>query len=356
MDTLDYTMVRRRTYLKGVGTGAALGVTGLAGCLGDGGNSAGNETTTTGGDQQKYTGVTLGSVHFPTIPHGFPLEVARRNGYYEEYGIEVNDIVSPKAGSAGHRVIASGEVSAAVLGPPGAVSAYMHGSPVYIAANANPVPQIDFTTRYDSDIEKIQDLVGGTIAVTSPASGTEGLAKLSVMRADGISLDDVEIMYAGGLGEAFAAMKEGVADVCLNTPPTNVEMFENNEARRVWKSNEFVPHYPEDVFLMGGPAMDNKPELGRGLLNAWIDAVNFIRDNVEETASMWADAADMDEQIALLALKDVNPDEFYGLELTQNHKDTITEFMRVLELLDKDKDPPWDEVYRPELIPEGRSL
>jgi NitT/TauT family transport system substrate-binding protein len=194
-----------------------------------------------------YTGITVGSVHYPIIPHGFPLEVARRNGYYEEYGVEIDDIIAPSAGSAGHRVVASGEVSAAVLGPPGAVNAYMNGSPVYIAANANPVPQIDFSTQYDSDIEEIQDLAGGKIAVTSPASGTEGLAKLSVMRADGISLDDVEIIYAGGLGEAYAALSEGVVDCCLNTPPTNVQMYENEEARRVWKSSEYVPYgWPGD--------------------------------------------------------------------------------------------------------------
>jgi NitT/TauT family transport system substrate-binding protein len=282
--------------------------------------------------------------------------VAHRNGYYEKYGIEVEDVVAAQSGAAGHRVVASGEVPAAVLGPYGAVNAYMNGAPVYIAANANPVPQIDFSTLYDSDIEEIQDLAGGSIAVTSPASGTEGLAKLSLMRADGISLDDVEIVYAGGLGEAFAALNEGVVDCCLNTPPTNVRQYNNNEFRRVWKSAEYVPNYPEDVLIMGGPAMNDDPELGRGILNAWIDAVQFIRENIEETAEMWADAADLDSATTQAALEDIDPDEFYGLELTQDHQDTIVEFMHVLELIDEDTEPPMEEIYRPELIPEGRSL
>jgi ABC-type nitrate/sulfonate/bicarbonate transport system substrate-binding protein len=369
-------MVNRRTYLRL--TGAAISGVALSGCSGgqdggdgggdggadgsggdggadgsggDGGDSGdGSDGTTTGSRDLKYT-ATFGSIHYPLVPHGFPLHVASQKGFFEEYDIEAEEVVSVTSGSPGLRTVASGSVDAGVLNGPAAINAYMAGSPVYIAANANPKPVIDWTTPVDTDIEKIQDLAGGTIAATNPGGSVEALAKLSVERAEGISLDEVEIMFAGGLGEGFAAVSEGIADVCANSPPVNIQFMNGGKHREVWRSREFLPDYPEDVLIMGQRPLKEEPDLGRGIINGFMDAVTFIRENMDESAQMWADAADIKKSTALEALEYCDPEQFYGVEVTEANKEAMTTVMRVLDFIDEDQEPPWDEAFDPSLIP-----
>lgn len=353
----------RRTFLKvSGGTGLAL-TTGIAGCVGgedadtpspepegNGGSGDSGDGTPTGESEPRTAEV--GFAHYPVIAHGLPLLVGIEKGFFDDHGLDFgpDQIISTGGGGAAIRTMQASNIPIGMQ-PPGTVAkAYHAGALFHIVGLATAIPDVDWQTRADSDIETIQDVE--TIAVTAPGSATETQAVLSVENADGISLDDVEIIHAGGLGEAISAFMEGVADVGMNTNPISTRMIEAGESRRVWHTRDYAPDYTEDVLLMNGKFMDDNPELGRDWLRAWIDAAFWIHDNVEEAGRMWANAADFEEDIAIKGLKDTQPEKFYQVEVRKGIIDNVERALRFDGTLREGQQLDKQGLVRDELLPE----
>lgn len=385
----DQSNTDRRTFLKlSAGAGSALTI-GVAGCSGggDGGGDGSNggsdgDGGTDGGDGSDGGGSDSGdgggsdsgdgggndlsrlgngqvsAAIYPVIPHGLPMLIGLEQGLFEENGIDVtpDDIVSTGGGGGAVRSAQSSNIPIGWIGPGTVAKAYVAGANIHIVSLASAIPDVDWQTKADSDIETIQDLNmddrKGKIGVTQPGATTETQAVLSVQNADGISLDDVEIVHTGGVGEAISAFQEGIVDVGMNTNPTATSMLEGGVSRRVWHTRDFVPDYTEDVIFMDGNYIDNEPEAARQWLRGWIDAQNWIKENTEEAGRIWASASDWEEENAIKGLKATQPERFFQAEVRKGIIDNIERGLRFDGTLREQQSLDKQGLVRDEVLPE----
>lgn len=348
----------RRQFLRAAGVTT---IGGLAGCSGSS-NNDGSTPTASGGSSGSGGGSTatktksqsltakLALSHYPTIPGTIPWQVAKDQGFFEKHGITKAEITSFGGGGTTVRGVVTGGLDIGSTALLAMVKAFNAGAPIYLAGLCQVSPDIDFEVPPDSSIESIQDIKGKTVAISNPGSSSETCLILSVSRAEGISLDDVNIMYAGGLGESITAVKEGKADVTWNIVPKSTAMLSKGTMRRIWHTRDFAPKFAEIPVGIGQQVLDNELPLAKGLMRTMIDGIEYTQKNSKEAAKIWAEQTDMPEDFAVKAMADFKPEQSLGVKLDEeNLKGTGKAFVKQGELKNE---PPWQKLIRQEALPE----
>ncbi|MCW8173539.1 ABC transporter substrate-binding protein [Natrialba swarupiae] len=241
-----------------------------------------------------------------------------------------------------------GDIEVGMSPPNATAQAFNQGAPLHIVGMATAVPDIDYQTRVDSDIEEIQDVE--TIAVTDPASSGEANAVLSIEAADGISLDDIEFLYTGGLGEVMSAEKG--SPTWVSTRTRRQRRCSGMKKHVVWHTRDYVEEYTEDILSMGNIILDQEPELARGFLQGWIDSSEWIHDNVDEAGRLWAAEADFDEELAIAGLEDTQPEAFFQIGMSEEFADNLERVLQFDGTLEEDEELEREELFRDEYLPE----
>jgi ABC-type nitrate/sulfonate/bicarbonate transport system substrate-binding protein len=384
---------RRRAILKTMG---GVGVVGLAGCAGgdggdgDGGGADGEagdggaddgdgatptpqETTTpadgTDGDGTTTTTETaetlttnLADAHYPIAIATISTQVGRERGIFAENNLDVGEVTSFAGGGTTVRGIVTGGLGAGKTALPALVQAFQAGAPIYLCGITQATPDMSFHSLADSGIESIQDLSGKTVAISNPGASSEAAAINSVVNVGGISLDDVEIIAAGGLGEAITAAEEGEADVTWALPPVSTGMNASGDWNLVWLARDHAPNITQNVLAMGSGVVDDEPELARSIGHAYVEAHSFIKDNVEEAAKLWGENTDTEAETAVQALtyagdpeeSEPYPPQCYNIELKEEILTTTAETMIEQGLIDEQ--PLWGDIVRQEVLPEDKRV
>ncbi|MFB6187800.1 MAG: ABC transporter substrate-binding protein [Halobacteriaceae archaeon] len=341
---------------------------GLAGCSGQQGGTTPtpaqdkaetqqkDKTETT---QQKQLKAKLAISHYPTIPGTVPVQVAKKKGIFEKYGITKAPVTSFSGGGTTVRGVVTGNLTIGSTALLALIRAFQAGAPIHLVGLMQRSPDILFDTLPDSPIETIQDVKGKTIAISNPGSSSMQCAILSIKAANGISRDDVTLMAAGGLGEALTALQEGSADVAWNIPPKSTIMHQKGKTRQVWHTRTYAPQFPEIPLGMGAQTLNEQFNLARSTLRALIDAMKFVQNNVEESARIWAKTAGISEDLAISALKETKPDKMFGPRIYEDGlKDTVSVLLQTGDLKNR---PDWAKFinqsalpkqYRSEWVPE----
>ena len=203
------TILTRWQFLKAVG---AFGVV-----AGSGGVTAGG-----GGQGGSSEPVGLSVSHWPTLLYSVPWAVAIEQGYFEERGITLDEIVGSSGGGETVRNVVTGGLPLGAVATPAAINAFNEGSELKILGGAIAnTADISFVTLPDRGIESIEDVRGKSVGFTEPGSITQGCAVLS-LQAAGIDPDEVELQAMGGLSEAITGLKghrPGTAVVADGDPP-----------------------------------------------------------------------------------------------------------------------------------------
>lgn len=356
--------LERRTVLKGIGAagGAAL-TAGLAGCSGNGGGDGGGSSTSSGdgggdtetagsGDSGSGGPVShqLGFSHFPTITNGTALVTGMEKGFFEDHGVSISEVTSFSGGGTATRGITTGGLGIGGSAVSGAVQGFMAGATVRLVGMYMQSNGTVFQTQPDSPYETIQDLKGQKVAVTNPGSVTESAIVVSAMNAEGMSLSDIEIVYAGGLGESLTMLTEGKVAASMNIEPVSTQYEQQGKARTMFRAMDFAPSYSSYCILASDSLIQNQPEVVDGVVKGLHDAYGYVKDNVEESAKLWAAKADVDEDIAVQSVKNLNPEVMYGIAPEEDGIQTAEKVMKQLGKIDSS--PPWSEIIDQQFMPE----
>lgn len=354
----------RRSVLRYVGGAAGVGIAGLAGCTGGGesdqtspttnGGATGKATTQSGGNAQQLKTTKLAAAHYPLITESMQTLAAIQKGYFKEYGVQIEDVTSFSGGGTTVRGVVTGGLAAGKGALMAAVKAYIAGAPLRLVGLMNTSSLIDFQVLPDSEIESIQDAKGKTIALSNPGGSSEAVALNSIHKADGITLDDVSFEYAGGLGEAITALKEGVVDVTFNVVPKSTALLAKGETRRVWNGRDYAPNTTQHVMFMGSRLLDESPQIAEGVIRGHVDGMKFVRENPEAAAEMWAEAADLPAKITKKAMDDIRPDETFHIELREDVLTSTAEAMKLQGIIDEQ--PPWKKLVDQRYLPENKQV
>ncbi|MFB6108645.1 MAG: ABC transporter substrate-binding protein [Haloplanus sp.] len=351
----------RRRFLAATGATALAG--GLAGCSGGGGESGGSgsgsgdaggsDTGTSGGSASGSFEAQATVTHWPILLYAPPYQAALDQGYFAEEGIDISKFVGSSGGGTTVRNVVTGGLPFGEVSTPAAVNAYYAGAPLTIIAGATNSPgTINWVTTKDSDVSDITDLAGKTVGFTSAGSVTQNTSALAVKRADGISVDDVEFKAMGGLSEGLTALGEGSIAAAANLDPIFSKQQLEDKWDVVFWAKEYIGTFQQTCVIAGPDILKEKPDVVKGYLRARAKGVEFIRDNPEQAAEIFASYNDgYSKDVMRSSLKNVEPENYYvkdqfdldGLRL-------IEEGMKNIDLIDRNVE--WSKIIDQSFLPE----
>lgn len=341
--------IGRFRRMRTVGAVAALFVASACGGLaGDGG---GGDAATS--EQDGVTKMEITVTHWPSLLYGVPYMVAMEKGYFEEEGIEITGIIGSEGGGTTVRNILTGGLPMGEVATPAAVQAAEAGGEIAIVAGGVAgIDEINWVTEKDSDVNSIEDLDGKKVAFSEPGSVTEALINLSLDRA-GIDVDNVDLIAAGGITEGLTALEGGGVDAAANLEPVFSAEGGEDTWNVVFEPTEFVPAFQQTVILASPKLIEENPEAITAFLTARQRGIEFIQDNIEETATIYAEYSELPKKATLSALEAIDLESYYTTGLNIDGLTAVQEEMELLGLIEEGKTAPWDELINQGFLPEG---
>src|SRR6266542_3753393 len=145
------------------------------------------------------------------------LYAALDNGLFEKYGMKVES-VSIRGSGVALAALAADEIQFLYCAADATIPGMAAGSDAKLIGA--PLVGLPWVMLARKDIKRPEDLKGKSIAVTRPGDLTFRLAR-ALLKKFNLTEDDVKIRPVGGTGqvEPFNAMRAGIAESCLVTPP-----------------------------------------------------------------------------------------------------------------------------------------
>lgn len=283
-----------KNYLKSIVISAA-GLMLLTSC---GGNS--------GGGGADGSTIRLG-IAVENDAANIPLLIAEEQGIYEQCGLDV-DIVFFEGGGAMVPPLAAGEIDYGWTGTQTALSAAEEGQDVRSVAEINQTAAgWGLMVPEDSSIESLEDLEAGVeISFTSQGTSSHWWALWAAQQA-GVETEDVNGAPLGGsLPAVRTALEQGDIDASVVLLPWG-DILENEGFRWVSKFDEELPDLNFSTLNASPDALENT-EITAELLGAYIESVEWMKENRGETEQFLASNYDLDEDIAESVYDQVIPD------------------------------------------------
>ncbi len=312
-------------------------------------------TLTACGDSGLTEGGEGGDVtvsNHPALLFSPPWITAVEEGMFERNGVRVKQIVGSEGGGTTVRNVVSGGLPIGEVATTAAISAFLAGADIRIVGGGVASSRdVFWVTRPDSDLDSIEDLRGKEVGYTSPGSVTQGLLALSLERS-GVGLENVRTRTMGGLTEGLTALKNGDIDAAAILEPVYSEQVEAEGWKPVFKASDYVPEFLSTVIITGPGVLDADRPLVESTVKARAEALDFIQENPDQVAEAWAKEAEIEPASALKALETVDPEEHWVVGLkSAKALDTVTEQMRLIDLLPAGQDIDWDRLVVQDFIP-----
>lgn len=190
--------------------------------------------------------------------------VSKQLGLFNKHHADV-ELVAFQGGTQLVQAMLSGEMPLGLIDGPPILAANLGGANmVFIAGNVNTFP---YNIVAKSEIRSAQDLKGKKIGISRFGSASDTSTRLTLEREQLRPDKDVTILQIGGQSERFAALRAGVIDATIVSPPFNlvarrlgfrdlIDISETGIAYphlHVAARRDFIERYPEQVsrFLKG---------------------------------------------------------------------------------------------------------
>jgi NitT/TauT family transport system substrate-binding protein len=232
-------------------------------------------------------------IGFPDLAATFvPLAIADKRGFFQEEGLQGEAIrINP---AIAFQALVGGEIDYyTVLGP--GVAAGIRGVPVKIVAAYVPVAPTALVVR--PEIKSMVDLKGKTIAVNAYGGALEGMARL-MLRHFSIDPDkEVKFLATGPVDSRFGAMKQGLAQATLGSPP--IDFLGKKLGFVVLARAHELFNFPVSGLIASARKIKERPDEIRRVIKASIKANRYIRQNRDGTLPVMAEWLKIDRETAV---------------------------------------------------------
>jgi len=160
------------------------------------------------------------------------------------------------------------------------------GSPVIaVAAFAGPPRNISAIVLHDSNIRKIADLKGTTIAVSTTGSLSDWLAKQMAIQ-EGWGQDGIRAAPLGAIPTSIAALKTRQVDAVVLATEAGFRLEEQKEGHVLATMDRYAPNFITHVVFAQKSLVQSNPGLVTRFLQGFFDAIAFIKTHKEETSRL----------------------------------------------------------------------
>jgi len=149
-----------------------------------------------------------------------PLWIAQDKGLFKRHGLD-SDLLYIGGGSVVVQAMLGGEVQFTRASAPGIVQASLHGADLVMIANT--VNTLVYSVMTRPDIKGPEDLRGKKLGVTRLGGSTDFVVGLLAKKWKFQRGKDYTVFQTGGMPQLLTAVKTGVVDAGIISPPSNLQ-------------------------------------------------------------------------------------------------------------------------------------
>lgn len=196
----------------------------------------------------------------------------------EKAGYKLNAVGFGSGGTAVNEALASGQVDLAFMGDVPEVIAASNGVDIQAFASLNSASNLGVLVAKDSGIKSITDLKGKKVVI---AFGTVIHKYLNdVLKANGLSLDDVEII--NDIANAGTLLASGDADAVVSTA-VGIYSYQGAGIGDIIDISLGKPELAAQFFAVGRKDfLEANPEAAKAIIKALIRSREWSKDNLDK--------------------------------------------------------------------------
>ncbi len=211
-----------------------------------------------------------------------PVWIGHDEGFFAKYGLNTD----PKLVGAATEVQALLGGSLHIInGGPELVDARLQGADVFYVAGM--VNRFVFSLYSKPDLQKLSDLKGKAIGATQPNSSTDFASRILLKEAGLTPGKDTRILYVKGVPEILAAIIQGTVAAGVLSPPTTLKARQAGLKELVNITEKNIPSIQASVGTTGN-FIRTHPDLLKRYLQAYVEALKFIKSEPEKTKKVIA--------------------------------------------------------------------
>ncbi|MGO1576012.1 aliphatic sulfonate ABC transporter substrate-binding protein [Agrococcus casei] len=172
-----------------------------------------------------------------------------------------------------------------------AIFSAANGKPIEYAASENPYPKgVALLSRADSGIAEVADLEGTRVGVVE--GGNMHYLLLRALEREGLSVDDVDVVYYANAADGMAAFQQGEFEVFGTWDPFLAIIQEQIETTTVLDAEGLADNR---TFYFATPEfMENDPEILSIILEELQKSNQWANENSVDAAAILADELGLD--------------------------------------------------------------
>jgi NitT/TauT family transport system substrate-binding protein len=248
--------------------------------------------------------------NYAVTTNGMPFAVAMEKGYFREFKVNVDGILTSDGGGTTIRNLLGGKLSYGEAAVSAVVSAVQGGADLkIISGNVHTVAEFVWVAMPKSPVNSLKDLKGKKLGYTNPRSTSQALAVL-LMEVQGLKQNEVELVRTGGFGAGLTMLEVGGVDVV----PVAEPLWSKNQGKYklIAAAPDILPALSNVVGVTTGAAAKSNGEFLRGVIRARRKAVEFMYASTREASAIIARAYDLEPAVAEATVRNLLASEKKG--------------------------------------------
>jgi NitT/TauT family transport system substrate-binding protein len=242
---------------------------------------------------------TLTVTHWSDGMYGVPFAVALEKGYFKQDGVDVTGFITSEGGGTSVRNAMASEIPYGEVALPAAIAAIKMGVPITIVhAGVPSLADLLWVELKESNITNISQMKGKTLGYSSPKSSTDMVSTMGLDRA-GLT-GQVQRKPVGASGTMMIALQQHAVDVAYMTEPSYSEF--KDKLKIAFRSSEIIPPVTQTVGVVRTDYLKAHPEIVKGIIDARMKGVEFIKAHRAEAAQILAKYYKIDPAVAKSAI------------------------------------------------------
>ena len=248
--------------------------------------------------------------NYAVTTNGMPFAVAMEKGYFKEFNVQVDGILTSDGGGTTIRNLLGGKLAYGEAAVSAVVSAVQGGADLkIISGNVHTVAEFFWVAMPKSPVNSLKDLKGRKLGYTNPRSTSQALAIL-IMEGQKLKENEVELVRTGGFGAGLTMLEIGGVDVV----PVAEPLWSKNQGKYklIAAAPDILPALSNVVGVTTGEAAKTKGDFIRGVIRARRKAVEYMYSNPKESAEIIAKAYSLEVPVAESTVRNLLASEKKG--------------------------------------------
>ena len=248
--------------------------------------------------------------NYAVTTNGMPFAVAMERGYFKEFKVDVDGILTSDGGGTTIRNLLGGKLAYGEAAVSAVVSAVQGGADLrIISGNVHTVAEFVWVAMPKSPVNSLKDLKRRKLGYTNPRSTSQALAFL-IMESLKLKENEVELVRTGGFGAGLTMLEIGGVDVV----PVAEPLWSKNQGKYklIASAPDILPALSNVVGVTTGEAAKTRGDFIRGVIRARRKAVEFMVSNTKESAAIIAKAYELEVPVAEATVRNLLDSEKKG--------------------------------------------